>query len=503
MPSNLHLLTAIGWSLLYSIWQMGALWVLFYIVAGNNSRFSPAVRHDLILTAVFINSGWFIYSFILFLKEPAATMFSGWIPVLPMNRWMPYLSLIYLLIIVAHLFQFFFRWLEQIKYKSESIKIISTQLQLFADRQVRLLGINKKVRVLLSQKAETAATSGFLKPLILLPVSLVSRLTTEQLEAILVHELLHIRRNDFLINIFLCVFRYIFFFNPFAHLMFQAIARERELACDDGVLDRNYAPALYADALFRLEKSRQVVPDFSLAADGKKPWFLLERISRVLGNPVKQKINFNPIPWIAVFISILFTAMSLQPVLLSRVPAAIQKNMALRKDPPEIKKSQPSVARIEVRTKKVTGLSSDRKPVLIEFPQLENVTENVNLEETESTPPVSFSIDPILPSPEVFSNNNQPFVFQSDSMLRTRLKEAIALTLVKKTQMQQQLKRVIFDNRNQLIKMESKNRIYFQMHEKNFRPLLQKLKILIDDKKQIIDSLQFRLRISEEEIIHI
>src|SRR5204863_1511455 len=127
---------------------------------------------------------------------------------------------------------------------------------LFADRYARLLGITRRVQVYLSDLAETAQTGGFLKPFILLPISLVTRLSPLQVETILVHELFHIRRNDYLINICMSCFRSIFYFNPFAHLFYRAMARERELACDDGVLEMGFAPGIYAEALFSLEKFR-------------------------------------------------------------------------------------------------------------------------------------------------------------------------------------------------------------------------------------------------------
>ena len=147
--------------------------------------------------------------------------------------------------------------------------------------------------VLLSEKTETAETSGFLKPLILLPLSLLTRLSPAQVEAILVHELYHIRRNDYLINILATCFRSIFFFNPFAQLFYKALERERELACDDGVLELGYEPGIYAEALFSLEKYRQTNPGFSLAVDGKKPWLLMERIRRVLGKPALKEKGFS------------------------------------------------------------------------------------------------------------------------------------------------------------------------------------------------------------------
>ncbi|MFI5195421.1 MAG: M56 family metallopeptidase, partial [Chitinophagales bacterium] len=167
-------------------------------------------------------------------------------------------------------------------------------LQLFSDRVSTTMHIRKPVRVLLVEWVDTAQTIGFLKPLVLLPVALVNRLSMEQAETILLHELLHIRRNDYLINIVMTIFRALFFFNPFARLFFNTVARERENACDDGVLQWHCsAPVVYAEALYNLEKYRQNPNTFSLAANGDNPGLLMERIRRVTGQPSCKK-SFSP-----------------------------------------------------------------------------------------------------------------------------------------------------------------------------------------------------------------
>ncbi len=74
--------------------------------------------------------------------------------------------------------------------KWKAANLISPVLQSFVDRYARVLGISPESTVYLSDLAETAETSGFFKPLILLPVSLVTRLSPQQMEAILIHELL-------------------------------------------------------------------------------------------------------------------------------------------------------------------------------------------------------------------------------------------------------------------------------------------------------------------------
>ena len=294
MSAFLSLLTTLGWSLLDSIWQMAALWLAYSFLSSGNKRFSAAEKHNLALLFVLIGSSWFLFTLVELLNEPRDHFISGFIPVsVKTNRWIPYLSGIYLIIIAGRFVQSGFQYYGRNKNKDDLSG--PPMMQSFADCQSRVMGISRKVCVYISELAETAETFGYLKPVILLPVSLVTRLSARQIEAILTHELLHIRRNDYLINICMTCFRGIFFFNPFARLFYTAVARERELACDDGVLEMCYEADVYADALFCLEKFRQVHPGFSLAADGNRPWLLMERIRRLLGKTTIEKKQLRPV----------------------------------------------------------------------------------------------------------------------------------------------------------------------------------------------------------------
>lgn len=287
------LMTALGWSLLNSIWQMAALWLLYCGITTRITRISAAAKHDLALVFVVMGTGWSVLSFLQFPQTPVHTGATALYPLSQfISRGIPYLSDIYLVVLVARLIQSGFQYRDRTRGLSE--KAVSTELQSIIDRFRRLLNISKKVQIHYSEKVETAQTSGFLKPLILLPASLVTRLSPDQLEAILIHELFHIRRNDYLINICMSCFKSILFFNPFALLFCREISRERENACDDEVMQRGYAPELYANALFCLEKFRNTEKGFSLAVDGHQPWLLMERIRRVLGKPLPEEKKDKP-----------------------------------------------------------------------------------------------------------------------------------------------------------------------------------------------------------------
>ena len=81
MAAYVGLLTALGWSLLHSIWQMAVLWTAYYILTTDNKRFSAAGKHNLSLLFIVFCVEWFVYTFIHLLGEPAVPVISGFIPV--------------------------------------------------------------------------------------------------------------------------------------------------------------------------------------------------------------------------------------------------------------------------------------------------------------------------------------------------------------------------------------------------------------------------------------
>jgi hypothetical protein len=125
-------------------------------------------------------------------------------------------------------------------------------------------------------------TLGFLKPVILLPVAMITHLTTRQVEAILVHELAHIRRKDYLINLLVTVTEMLFFFNPFARMLIGQLKKEREHCCDDLVLQFQYEPHTYVSALLSLARQHRQGQLAVAATGGGDNQLLLQRAKRIL-----------------------------------------------------------------------------------------------------------------------------------------------------------------------------------------------------------------------------
>ena len=106
-------------------------------------------------------------------------------------------------------------------------------------------------------------------------------MSAEEIEIIILHELAHIKRNDYLINLAQQAMSVLLFFNPFAQLINRVINQERENSCDDIVIEASKKPLVYAHALLKLEQTRQQEWQLALAATGKK-YHLLNRIERIM-----------------------------------------------------------------------------------------------------------------------------------------------------------------------------------------------------------------------------
>lgn len=141
------------------------------------------------------------------------------------------------------------------------------------------MGIRKAVEVAESAMLEVPAVVGSLRPLLLLPATVCTDLTPLQLEAVIAHELAHIRRHDFLVNIFQTLVETVLFYHPAVWWVSHVIRQEREHCCDDIAISVCDDRAAYAKALVALDAVRGSAPQAALAATGGS---LLKRIRRIL-----------------------------------------------------------------------------------------------------------------------------------------------------------------------------------------------------------------------------
>jgi beta-lactamase regulating signal transducer with metallopeptidase domain len=160
-------------------------------------------------------------------------------------------------------------------------------IERLADLRCRL-EITRPVLLLKSTLVQVPTVIGWFRPVILLPIATITGLSPEQLDAILAHELAHVRRHDYLVNAVQCAVETLFFYHPIVWWISRCIREERELCCDDLVIKVCGDRIIYARALATLEESRAGLLEIAFAANGGS---LLNRIRRLLGAPQEGPVT--------------------------------------------------------------------------------------------------------------------------------------------------------------------------------------------------------------------
>ncbi|MGC2404674.1 MAG: M56 family metallopeptidase, partial [Acidobacteriaceae bacterium] len=144
----------------------------------------------------------------------------------------------------------------------------------------RRLEMNFAVQLLTSALVEVPTVIGWLRPAVIMPFGCLAGLSTTQIEALLAHELAHIKRHDYLVNVLQMAMETMFFYHPLVWWVSKQIRREREYCCDDLALTVSENPLAYAKTLSLLEEQRSSMPIAALGADGGS---LVLRVRRLLG----------------------------------------------------------------------------------------------------------------------------------------------------------------------------------------------------------------------------
>ena len=305
---NSPFLQSLGWAIANSLWQAAALWIAYHIVNGAYKNASAKFKNNLstvLLSSVFV---WFcitLFSKYFAVENLSANNTIQFYEVKNINNaggynWhelvnkftgtLPYLSVAYLLLLIFLSLRLvnIYRFTHFIKFNG--LQKPDVEWKLFTEKVARHMGITRKIRLWVSHHIDVPATIGFIKPVILIPLASVNRLSADQLEAIILHELSHIKRNDYLINLFVSIIETILFFNPFVVLLARIIKRERENCCDDFVIQYQYDRYDYASALLSLEQSRNIDLRLAIGATSGKKQLML-RIKRIM--EINSNTNFN------------------------------------------------------------------------------------------------------------------------------------------------------------------------------------------------------------------
>ena len=228
-----------------------------------------------------------------------AAFFESW-------AWLaPYVTVIYLIGFTLMTVRFAVAFIGGDRLR-RSAKVVTDPLWL--DRLEKCIGQIKcsvHPTLMTCDRIATPLIVGVLKPVVLMPASLLTELASSQLENILLHELAHLRRYDNLMNLFQRVVETLLFFHPAVWYVSHRVSNERENCCDDLVLSVGAEPSGYAETLIRVVELGQhrarLAAGATLAVDGNRKTELRTRVSRVMGVDERTPFRSSRFATVTVF----------------------------------------------------------------------------------------------------------------------------------------------------------------------------------------------------------
>ncbi len=287
------LVGAIGWTLLHSLWE-GA--ILAVALGAALAAMRPArARYAAACLALLIMLGAFSVTLIRLMPESVNGARTVRVPAFhPWNvgsadaaghantglaAAAPWLTAFWVAGVWIYYLVHAFGWIAVCRMRRRGVSAASEQWQKELARLGTRLRLSRPVLLLESCLAETPMVLGHFRPVILMPLGLLAGLPAGQMEAILLHELAHIRRNDYLVNVLQRLAEGLLFYHPAVWWISRVIRAEREHCCDDVAVGDGGDAHQYAVALAALEQNRWPGREPAVAATGGN---LMKRIHRLL-----------------------------------------------------------------------------------------------------------------------------------------------------------------------------------------------------------------------------
>jgi beta-lactamase regulating signal transducer with metallopeptidase domain len=289
---------ALGWTIVHSFWQSLIVFTLLSLSLFMCQRSRPEIRYGLstvaLLCCFLISVKTFVYCYQdVAQASQLFTQLHTTITTTQVQNWWtstfttinPWLDTIVLFWCVGFIIQGM-RYVYDIsltqRLKTQAVYQLPDEWNERLQSLVRKLGITKPVIFMHSTKINVPSVIGHFKPVILLPLGILTQLPQAHVEAIVLHELAHVRRHDYLINIVLCLIKVLFFFNPFVLAISKKISIERENICDDLAVKACGDPLTFANSLSQFADVTPVSQ--SAMAASKDKYLLLDRVKRLFPN---------------------------------------------------------------------------------------------------------------------------------------------------------------------------------------------------------------------------
>lgn len=319
-----ELVDAVGWALLHSVWQIvifGLItWVLFRFISKDNAKLKYGVA-SLALAFIFVSFAITFFHYLplsgngngsalnlspellLYLINSPETLNQFSFEYLQIDRYFPIMVNIWIIGVCILSCHMTFNYLQSIKLRKHLTYPVSKQTQNIADKLIQKINLKQKITILESGYVQTPSLVGYFKPVVLLPVSMLSGIPENQLEIIIAHELAHIKRHDYLFQFIQGIIELLFFYHPVVWWLSSVVNTEREHICDDLAVKVCGESLTLIKALNNMEAIRKKRFELVLGLSGKKD-NLFNRVQRIV-RPKASAKKTNKIVFSGLFVFLL------------------------------------------------------------------------------------------------------------------------------------------------------------------------------------------------------
>jgi bla regulator protein BlaR1 len=433
-------------SMMHSIWQSAILLGLYFAITALLRNAHPLFKRNLLFGMIAVQIIASLATFSFYYSGSFASIQYGLQQLLPtemparqwLEQYAPWIFYCYVVVVIMRSALQLRSWLDFKSNYTLSLVKPPVDTRMFTTSKAHHFGIAKKVTLWYSTKIQTPIVFGFFKPVILLPVALVNQLSVEETEALIIHELTHIRYNDYLLNWLLLATETVYFFNPFIRIMAGKIKLEREKNCDVQVLQFEYCSIGYADTLLKTARLRHQVKAFQLAAVFNQSQLL----TRIRFFSAGQKFSMYQRPSMPFsFAGLLLLLFFMASVFSNPVKEVVLQKDTAKKiihtiDAPVLTEAVAYVSE-PVKEKQVPAkaIAVEEKPTVINQPSLEEDLAAVNINDIDPSHiqqinivPVSMKTEPANEGKEVIINEESSTGKMVTRAYRVKLKGDVWVT---------------------------------------------------------------------------
>ena len=322
-------MVALGWTLLHFCWQSTAIAIVYGVVDRCATRASASVRYGIAMLALALMPLAALVTFVeqarlvspvqsneqQFVVSQLGTMHTALVEQLPIaapavsngELWiadhasmlLPFLDGVWLAGVVVLGLRAAGGWWQLRLLRRRAQAVIPQHLRASFDLLAARYRIRRRVVLRVSDEVISPMVFGVFRTVVLMPIGAALSLPPEQLEAVLAHELAHVRRWDYLCNLFQTSVECLFFFQPAVWWVSRRAREFREVCCDEVAAKACADPVIYAEALLTLEEQRTQPLRLAVALHGNGGT-LLNRVRRVMGEKTMEQRSMSGMRMAAV-----------------------------------------------------------------------------------------------------------------------------------------------------------------------------------------------------------